>query len=193
MYFNIDHQVVTLATGLIPQFEFQVERQGLLPKQSLTSVLTFIESEDYLSLQDELDENDVVFVPSTLMDQVHTTSRKIIAPDPKLAYFLVHNYIANKLSEVKSRSVISESSEISSACFIDELGVVIGNDCVIEPNAVILCGTVISDRSIVRAGAVIGANGFEFKRTSTGVLSVLHYGNTFVGSDVEIGSNTTVA
>jgi UDP-3-O-[3-hydroxymyristoyl] glucosamine N-acyltransferase LpxD len=47
--------------------------------------------------------------------------------------------------------------------------------------------------TIVRAGAVLGAEGFEHKRTSRGILSVRHDGEVIIGERVEIGANCAIS
>lgn len=73
-------------------------------------------------------------------------------------------------------------------------GVSIGKNTLIEPNAVILCGTSIGSNCIIRAGAVIGSCGFGFERDSIGLpLKFIHLGGVTIGDNVEIGSNSCIA
>lgn len=68
----------------------------------------------------------------------------------------------------------------------------IGAHVQIFPNAVLYENTVVGDRVIIHAGVVLGAYGFGY-RSNTGqhVLSA-QLGNVVIGSDVEIGANSTV-
>jgi UDP-3-O-[3-hydroxymyristoyl] glucosamine N-acyltransferase len=68
----------------------------------------------------------------------------------------------------------------------------LGRDVTVFPGAVLYENTVVGDRSILHAGAVIGAYGFGYRtRGGRHVLSA-QLGNVEIGADVEIGANTTV-
>ncbi len=73
-------------------------------------------------------------------------------------------------------------------------GVRIGRECEIYPNVTIYPGTMLGDRVIVHAGAVLGSDGFGYVRDrKTG-----HYekfpqvGRLVIEDDVEIGANATI-
>lgn len=71
-------------------------------------------------------------------------------------------------------------------------GVRVGNDTTIFSNAVLYRDSVIGCRCIIHANAVIGAFGFGYD-SSKGVHKLsAQLGNVIIGSDVEIGSCTTV-
>jgi UDP-3-O-[3-hydroxymyristoyl] glucosamine N-acyltransferase len=100
---------------------------------------------------------------------------------------------------VEARSVICERVEIGDGTRIGAgsvigAGVRIGSDCSISPNVTIYPETSLGDHVIVHAGAVLGSDGFGYVRDrETG-----HYekfpqiGTLDIGSDVEIGANTTI-
>jgi len=88
---------------------------------------------------------------------------------------------------------VGESTRIAAGCAIGS-GVVIGRDCEIYPNVTMYAGTILADRVIVHAGAVLGSDGFGYVRDrKTG-----HYekfpqvGRLVIEDDVEIGANTTI-
>ena len=68
----------------------------------------------------------------------------------------------------------------------------IADDCLIYPNVAILERSRLGERVIVHAGAVIGDDGFGYRRDETGHRKIPHVGYVEIGSDVEIGSNTTI-
>ena len=85
------------------------------------------------------------------------------------------------------------NTRIGAGCALGA-GVRIGHDCEIYPNVTIYPGTVVGDRVIVHAGAVLGSDGFGYVRDrKTG-----HYekfpqvGRLVIEDDVEIGANTTI-
>jgi UDP-3-O-[3-hydroxymyristoyl] glucosamine N-acyltransferase len=73
-------------------------------------------------------------------------------------------------------------------------GVIIGEDCHLVARVVVHAGTVIGDRVIVKAGAVLGSDGFGFvPDPATGRYHKFpQIGRLEIGNDVEIGANTTV-
>ena len=73
-------------------------------------------------------------------------------------------------------------------------GVTIGADCRIYPRVVIYPGTVIGDRVIVHAGAVLGSDGYGYVRDpATGeYLQFPQQGQLLIEDDVEIGANTCI-
>jgi UDP-3-O-[3-hydroxymyristoyl] glucosamine N-acyltransferase len=68
----------------------------------------------------------------------------------------------------------------------------VGDDCVLYPCVVLYAHTVLGDRVIVHAGAVIGSDGFGFVRLGQRLHKIPHVGNVVIHDDVEIGANTTV-
>ena len=61
------------------------------------------------------------------------------------------------------------------------------------PNAVLYGGVTVGARSIIHAGAVIGADGFGFTPDETGRLeAIAQLGGVVIGEDVSIGASTTI-
>jgi UDP-3-O-[3-hydroxymyristoyl] glucosamine N-acyltransferase len=72
----------------------------------------------------------------------------------------------------------------------------IGSGCEFWTNVVVRERCSIGDRTILHAGAVIGADGFGYRvDTSSGtpqVVKIPQIGTVIIGSDCEIGANTTI-
>lgn len=72
-------------------------------------------------------------------------------------------------------------------------GVTIGAHTIIHHNVVIGDGVIIGQRCVVKSCAVIGEDGFGFERDEQGLpVRLVHLGTVVIGSDVEIGSLTTI-
>jgi UDP-3-O-[3-hydroxymyristoyl] glucosamine N-acyltransferase len=69
---------------------------------------------------------------------------------------------------------------------------VIGARAHIHANAVIHGGCSIGDRSVVFAGAIIGADGFGMADDGGRWLKIPQVGRVIIGADCEIGANTTI-
>ena len=70
--------------------------------------------------------------------------------------------------------------------------VCIGENVTVYPNVTLYENTVIGNRSIIHAGAVLGAFGFGYKSDSGQHLLSPQLGNVVIGEDVEIGANSTI-
>jgi UDP-3-O-[3-hydroxymyristoyl] glucosamine N-acyltransferase len=94
---------------------------------------------------------------------------------------------------IAERAAIGEGTRIGAGCSIGA-DVKIGKHCDVYPNVTIYPGTVLGDRVIVHAGAVLGSDGFGYVRDrQTG-----HYekfpqvGRLVIEDNVEIGANATI-
>jgi UDP-3-O-[3-hydroxymyristoyl] glucosamine N-acyltransferase len=71
-------------------------------------------------------------------------------------------------------------------------GVTVGEDSVIGPRAVCYRDSRIGRRVVLKAGAVIGGDGFGYLSDGKGHRRIPHAGICIIEDDVEIGSNSTV-
>lgn len=118
---------------------------------------------------------------------VHTSA--VVHPSARLAAGVV----VEARATIAERAQIEEGSRIGAGCAIG-VEVMMGRECGIYPNVTIYPGTILGDRVIVHAGAVLGSDGFGYVRDSkTG-----HYekfpqvGRLIIEDDVEIGANATI-
>lgn len=115
----------------------------------------------------------------------------IFARDARLNFFRLHNSLRPTLEF--SPSVIHESSDIHPNAVIDEVGVQIGQNCVIEPGVTIQRGTIIGDSTVIRAGCHLGTDALDIKDDENGnPMMTDHLGGVYIGSNVEIGHNSVV-
>jgi UDP-3-O-[3-hydroxymyristoyl] glucosamine N-acyltransferase len=110
---------------------------------------------------------------------------------------------------IDARAQIDPSAQIDAYCLIAE-GVQIGARCRIgpacligpharlEPDCHLVARVTLGERvqlgarSLIHAGAVIGSDGFGYAREGAAWLKVPQVGSVRIGSDVEIGANTTI-
>lgn len=72
-------------------------------------------------------------------------------------------------------------------------GAVVGEDCVVHAHVSVRDRVVVGDRVVLQDGAVVGSEGFGFATRPDGThQKIPQVGIVVIGSDVEIGANTTV-
>jgi UDP-3-O-[3-hydroxymyristoyl] glucosamine N-acyltransferase len=73
-----------------------------------------------------------------------------------------------------------------------EDGVSVGAECELGAHVVCHAGTTLGDRVRVKAGAVLGGEGFGFLSDASGHRRIPHVGRCVVEDDAEIGANCTI-
>ncbi len=142
-----------------------------------------------------------------ICEDANTAFSKIIdyfAPPEKQYSNLIHkravvadSAIIGKNVYIGPNAVIEENVTLGNNTVIDAgsyIGddVVIGNDCLIYPNVTIRNKSVIGNNVILHPGVVIGADGFGFAPSVTGIEKIPQVGTVQIDDNVEIGSNSTV-
>jgi UDP-3-O-[3-hydroxymyristoyl] glucosamine N-acyltransferase len=157
-------------------------------------ILTFLENEKYLP----------GFIADTNIAAVITTEEifriipnavgVVVSQQPRKDFYTFHNYLASQTDFYgkSSPSRISPKASIHPSSYIAEKDVIIGDDVIIEPHVTIFERVVIGKGSIIRSGARIGADGFEFKRFGDEILFIKHAGGARLGENVEIQCNSNV-
>ena len=92
---------------------------------------------------------------------------------------------------IEDRAVIGENSYIGPGVVVGP-DCVVGNDCRLHANVTFVRNVAIGDRCIFHSGAVVGADGFGNAMTDEGWVKVPQFGGVRIGSDVEVGSSTTI-
>lgn len=114
--------------------------------------------------------------------------------NPRKSFFKVHNYLAKTEFYGKPfKTQISPGAIIHPTAYVAERNVLIGKGCYIGPHVSVLEGSLLKDNVIVRAGSVIGTEGFEFKRIEGEVVAVTHTGGVLLHNNVEIQANCCVS
>jgi UDP-3-O-[3-hydroxymyristoyl] glucosamine N-acyltransferase len=149
-----------------------------------------------------------VVTTAELASAVPSSLGLAVAGHPEAAFYDLHRWL-HASSDFYWRdfaTVIDPSAHVHERAYVAPRGVRIGARVVVEPNATILERVAIGDDSVVRAGAVIGSEGFEFKGPAmrqgratraqwdygTTNVAVPHAGSVEIGARVEIQANSTV-
>lgn len=189
---SIDHQLINQVTGAqVSPRSFAV--LGLV-NSAEPDTLSFLDDERFF---DELAANPAIagaFVTPSIGERLLNNRPDIVAiesDDPRWAYYSLYNRVA-EANYTRTPSVISPLADIHPSAFISSYNVTIGDRTKVGPNVTILADVTIGADCIVQAGTVIGSDGFEYKRTSRGVLFVFHDGCVVIGERVHIGANTCI-
>ncbi|MEJ2514741.1 MAG: UDP-3-O-(3-hydroxymyristoyl)glucosamine N-acyltransferase [Gammaproteobacteria bacterium] len=86
---------------------------------------------------------------------------------------------------------IGAGSLVGPGCVVGP-GVVTGTGCRLVANVTLCHDVILGDRVLVHPGVVVGADGFGLAREPEGWIKVPQVGSVRIGSDVEIGANTTI-
>ena len=94
-------------------------------------------------------------------------------------------------------AVIGGNVQLGQRCSIGALcvlgdDVVLGDDCQLRSRVTLERGVRLGARVIIHSGAVIGADGFGYARDGALSVKVPQVGSVRIGSDTEIGANTTI-
>lgn len=164
---------------------------GLVSTQAPQS-LSYLADERYL---EELNDNGnvvAVFTTNELEGKIAGRIVRYCVADPTYAFWSLFNQ-ETEAGYQKAGSKIDATAKVHPSAFVSAYNVGIGRDTVIEPNVTVHPDVVIGDRCIIRSGTVCGFDGFERKRTSKGILLILHDGKVIIQDDVEIGSLNSIA
>lgn len=169
---------------------------GIVASKVKQTMCTFVDSEKYLK---ELPKNVTMVITSPELKEAAMKVGKgsfgiMTVDNPRQFFFSLHNFLAEKEEYCRKEedTVIDPTANISPLAYIAEKNVRIGRGVKVEPFVVIYENSEIGDDSVIRAGAKIGGQGFEFKRTEEGILPVKHLGGVKIGKHVEIQNNTCI-
>ncbi|MGQ0704270.1 MAG: UDP-3-O-(3-hydroxymyristoyl)glucosamine N-acyltransferase [Gemmatimonadales bacterium] len=118
----------------------------------------------------------------------------LLAADPKNALYDVHEYLVRHTDFYgrPASSRIAESATVHPGAYLAPHDVEIATGTVIEPHATILERTRIGAGAVIRAGSVIGAEGFSARLVGGRQVSVPHAGWVQIGEEVQVLSNCTI-
>lgn len=157
-----------------------------------------------------------VIVPPDLADQVPTAA--IVSPNPHASYAraaqllypdptasgrrassariagdaqLAADVDVGEHALIESGARVGAGSIIGPGCIVGH-GAVLGEGCRLIARVVIAAECRLGDRVRIQPGAVIGGDGFGFAHEGERWVRVPQMGRVVIGSDVEIGANTTI-
>ena len=170
----------------------EFETLGLTDYAYGSSVCTFITDAKYA--KNLKPDTAVALITDDMADRLSCRGLCIV-DDPRKTFFTMHNFLADRAEYKRPSepSKIGNNCRISPLAYIAEQNVVIGDNAVIEEFVSIKENTVIGNNCIIRAGSILGGEGFEFKRDDNdNLFGVRHTGGVILCDNVEIQQSTCV-
>lgn len=154
--------------------------------------LTFLGNEKLISCLD-IDRPISVICNESLVDKLPSSVKGVIvAPDPKYAFYCIHNYIAEK-SKKNVPTVVGENCVFEEGCHISKHNVVIGNNVIIQSGVIIRDNVTISDNCVIGSNTVVGGRSFSRVIHAGKAVCMEDCGSVFLGTGVETCSNCHIA
>lgn len=189
---EINNQLIKQVLGIETGHEICCESLGLIIDHEKQNMLSFLDDQEFVADLNSSPNISAIFVSKKLSSKVTSAHiKKIICDDPRYHYYTLFNHV-NRQNYKERDTQIHPTAKIDSSASVAPHNVKIGENVVIEPNAVIFPDVIIGNNSIVRAGAILGSQGFEYKRTTRGILTVFHDGKAIIGENVTIGANNII-
>lgn len=123
--------------------------------------------------------------PQKFEPGIHPTA--VVHPTAQLA----EGVYVGPTAVIEQGAIIGKNTVIGAGVYVGEF-TRIGENCMIYPNVSILRRCILGNKLIIHSGATIGADGFGFTPTFTGLVKVPQNGIVQIDDNVEIGANTTV-
>lgn len=167
------------------------ETLGLANAVCHRKMLTFIENEKYIPT---LSKDAALLLTTPRLAALLSAYNICCCGEPRKTFFAIHNYLAgsSEYRRGKQPTQIGANCEISPLAYIAPQNVQIGDNTVIEEFVSIKENVTIGDNCIIRAGTIVGGEGFEQKRSGDVVMGVIHLGGVVIGNHVELQQNNTV-
>ena len=161
--------------------------------------LSFLSNPKYLE-QANATKAGAIFVGEKVA-LTNTTTTIVRTKDPYLTFALHLKFIEGKFSETKGQhpsAIIDPKAQVHATAIIEagaiiEKGAIVGAHSRIGLGAKILHSCVIGEHTTIKAGAVIGSEGFGFAPDQQGHYHhIPQLGIVRIENNVSIGANTTV-
>jgi UDP-3-O-[3-hydroxymyristoyl] glucosamine N-acyltransferase len=186
---KINNKTLNKYTGLNSDKEFECSYFGMSNSVN-PKTIAFVDTKKYID-QIINNLNITVVLCTDHLKELCKNKITITCDDPRFYYYTFLNKIVES-NYVKIPTVISPTAYIHPRAFVCEYNVIIENNTYVGPNATILADVQIGNDCYIKSGAVIGSEGFELKRTTKGILNVLHDGRVIIGNNVKIGANCAI-
>jgi UDP-3-O-[3-hydroxymyristoyl] glucosamine N-acyltransferase len=149
----------------------------------------------YLDAYEQAGHVSCAIATPELAKKVPASQGLVIDADPATLLYKVHIHLAEttKFYGEDFTNEIAPTARIDPRAYIAPKNVRIGPGTVIEPNATIFERSLIGANVTIRAGCVIGAQGFGIRDIDGKRVNIPHAGGVRIDDNVEILSNCSIA
>jgi len=191
-------EVADWIAGDASSVEGEVDRVSSIEAATASSVVFAV---DAASLKAAIESKAGLILTSKNLEGVEKDPRICQVADPRYAFAVVAKRLKGKGFEagIHPSAVVGEGVKIGVGTRIGPGvvigdGVCIGKDCDLFARVTLYPQTVLGDRVVVQAGAVLGSTGFGYARhAETGEYVIFpQQGRLCLEDDVEVGANSTI-
>lgn len=182
----------------VPSVDGEIDRVSSIEAATASSVVFAV---DPASLKAAVESDAGLILARKRLEGMENDPRICQVADPRYAFAVVAKKLKGKgfEAEVHPSAVVGKGVKIGAGTRIGPGvvigdGVSIGNDCDLFARVTLYPQTILGDRVVVQAGAVLGSTGFGYARhAETGEYVIFpQQGSLHVEDDVEIGANSTI-
>ena len=161
----------------------------------LPDKLIFVEAPHFVSAARKARGTSCVLCTGELASSFAGVEGLATTAEPKLAFFHLQQFLVEETDFYGAPfpTVIHPSARIHPRAWIAPDGVRIGPNTVVDANVSVGEGSLIGGGVHIRAGTVLGAEGFQPLRHAGGILQMAHGGGLTVRDHVEIFANAVIA
>lgn len=171
--------------------EKEFERFSRTTSITEVPVCVFVGSEHYIST---IPENaTMVITTQELSEKIdNQTIGLCVSKNPKATYFRFFSNAYQCVEKEQIKTQIDSDCKIGKFVSIPDFNVKIGKNVVIEDFVTIFENVEIGDNCIIRSGARLGIQDYNFYNDENTLVHLPHYGKLIIEDNVEIGFNTVV-
>lgn len=186
-------QDLSIKAEFIGNMEF--ETLGVSNEIGISQFCTFIDNKDFV---DNFSDEVAIILTSNDLSNTIPFENKCMVEEPRMVFFKIHEYLLEinheEYARKKRKTIIGKNCKFGKYVDIEDENVIIGDNVTIESFVSIRKNVIIEDDVIIRAGTVIGGEGFEVKKepNTDEHFVVAHGGGTIIKKGVEIQHNVVV-
>jgi len=161
----------------------------------LPGKLIFVEAERFVSTARKSLGTKCVLCTPELASSFRDIGGLATTTQPRLAFFYLQQFLVEQTEFYGAPfpTEVHSSARIHPRASIASHNVKIGPNTIVEANVVVGEHSSIGADVHVRAGAVLGSEGFQSARCPSGILQMAHGGGLSVQDSVEIFANAVIA
>ena len=167
---------------------------GFLNCTSSPLMLSFAESPRYLPEIRANDQLSCLICTREVAELLDRDLGVVISDLPRQTFYEFHNWLVRhtEFYRIPRPSQIDPSAIIHPSAVIADHNVIIRKGVYIEPKVVVMPNVTLEDETILRAGVVVGSQGFQIEAIGKKIIPVEHGGGVLIHERVELQTYSNV-